>query len=406
MSQNKVDASAGNAGGEQSLHPAWEGSIELPAEAVSHFGQLPENQFTRDHDSVRTGGSDPSQPLADNIASGAQWSTEQLNPLIPHFADPELDRQSSGCSVVEEGSILGESGRTYHGYKDGTSGYLLPNDAAEQDRLDFQHAMMAHLWDGRLVLAPLPRAPRLALDVATGTGIWALEFARANPTSFVVGTDLSKIQPTPDVPNCLFERMDAEDDWLWTYKFDYVHVRMILAAIRDAKRLLQQAFDALSPGGWIELQDAGMDLRSEDGPQKDDRVATSYLKQWFELLAKGAALHGIDPYKTQHYKEWLIEIGFVDVVEEKFKVACGPWPSDKKAKVVGQYMRVNYLSGMRGAGYKALRSTGMTAEEVEDFFTAARDEVKNGNIRGYTPWYAVYGRKPFDWEAGQRATTC
>lgn len=76
----------------------------------------------------------------------------------------------------------------------------------------------------------------------------------------------------------------------------------------------------------------------------------------------------------------------VDVVEEKFKVACGPWPSDKKAKVVGQYMRVNYLSGMRGAGYKALRSTGMTAEEVEDFFTAARDEVKNGNIRGYTPW--------------------
>lgn len=316
MSQNESGSNTGAQSGEQPSHPDWEGSIELPTEALSHFGQLPENQFTREYRPFQAVGSGQPQPSSlpfqvtgDTVTDGAQWSTEELNPLIPHFADPELDRQSSGCSVIEEGSIMGESGRTYHSYKDGTSGYLFPNDAAEQDRLDFQHAMMAHLWDGRLVLAPLPRAPRLALDVATGTGIWALEFARANPTSFVVGTDLSKIQPTPDVPNCLFERMDAEDDWLWTYKFDYVHVRMILAAIRDAKRLLRQAFDALSPGGWIELQDAGMDLRSEEGPQKDDRVATSYLKQWFELLAKGAALHGIDPYKTQHYAEWLKEIG-------------------------------------------------------------------------------------------------
>jgi hypothetical protein len=76
----------------------------------------------------------------------------------------------------------------------------------------------------------------------------------------------------------------------------------------------------------------------------------------------------------------------VDVVEEKFEVACGPWPKDSKAKVVGQWMRINYLSGLRGVAYKMLRSTGMTSEEVEKFIAATRDEVNHGNIRGYTPW--------------------
>ncbi|KAK9426222.1 hypothetical protein SUNI508_12493 [Seiridium unicorne] len=400
-----------------------EGNVNLPAEAISHFEQFPAGQFISEHaidlqsqgglalqsqsppDSPRqlpdhsdTSGHDAPQPQPQPQPHVAQWSTQALNPLIPHFIDPELVRNSSGSSVLEEDAVLGESGRTYHGYKDGLSSYLLPNDGAEQDRLDFQHAMMAHLWEGRLVLAPLPRAPKLVHDVATGTGIWALEFARANPTSFVIGTDLSKIQPSPDVPNCLFERMDCEEDWLWTYKFDYVHIRMIVTAIRDPERLLQQAYDSLRPGGWIELQDADWDLLSEDGPQEDHRVSTSYLKQWFELSEVGATANGIDLHKARQYKSWLSKAGFVDVVEEKFKVPCTPWPEDSKAQFVGEWMRVNYLSGLRGVAYKMLRSAGMAPEVIEDFISATRDEVKHGNIRGYTPWYAVYGRKPFDEE--------
>ncbi|KAH6661193.1 S-adenosyl-L-methionine-dependent methyltransferase [Truncatella angustata] len=332
----------------------------------------------------------------------ANWSTQKLNPIITQFSDPELDRERSGASILEEGSIVGESGRTYHGYKEGLTSYLLPNDGAEQDRLDFQHAMMAHLWDGRLSLAPLPKAPKLVLDVATGTGIWALEFARANPTSFVVGTDLSQIQPVPDVPNCLFEKFDCEEDWMYSYKFDYIHIRMIVTAIRDPKRLLQQAFQYLNPGGWIELQDADMDLLSEDGPERDDRVEGSYLKRWFNQNAIGAAAHGIDLHKAKNYGDWLIGIGYV--VEEKFKVACAPWPKDLKAKLVGTWMRVNYLSGLRGVGYKMLRGAGMAPGEIDRFIKATRDEVTNGNIRGYTPWYSVYGRKPYPWEARPSAS--
>jgi methylase of polypeptide subunit release factors len=49
---------------------------------------------------------------------------------------------------------------------------------------------------GRLYLAPINDISlHNVLDIATGTGIWATEFASAFPLANVVGTDLSQIQP-------------------------------------------------------------------------------------------------------------------------------------------------------------------------------------------------------------------
>lgn len=38
-----------------------------------------------------------------------------------------IDRKQAGCSVIDMNSIPDESGRTFHGYKEGK--YFLPNDA-------------------------------------------------------------------------------------------------------------------------------------------------------------------------------------------------------------------------------------------------------------------------------------
>lgn len=81
-----------------------------------------------------------------------------------------------------------ENGRSYHKYKEGQ--YYLPNDDVEQDRLNLQH----HLWtltlDGRLHLAPTEN-PQRVMDIGTGTGLWALEYAERNPSSIVTGTGKS-----------------------------------------------------------------------------------------------------------------------------------------------------------------------------------------------------------------------
>lgn len=36
--------------------------------------------------------------------------------------------------------------------------------------------MMTLILSGKLVMAPIVETPKMVMDVATGTGIWALEF--------------------------------------------------------------------------------------------------------------------------------------------------------------------------------------------------------------------------------------
>ncbi|KAK2038085.1 hypothetical protein LZ31DRAFT_599947 [Colletotrichum somersetense] len=107
-----------------------------------------------------------------------------------------------------------ENGRTYHSLSDGK--YAGPNDEREQERLD----IINHLWmlalDGALCLCPKnrPGSSRHVLDLGTGTGIWALDYADEHPQANVVGVDLSPIQPEYVAPNCAFEIDDVEKEWM------------------------------------------------------------------------------------------------------------------------------------------------------------------------------------------------
>lgn len=58
--------------------------------------------------------------------------------------------------------------------------------------------MIILMLDNRLGMAP-PNNPganvKRVLDVGTGTGIWAIDYADEHPDTQVVGVDLSPIQP-------------------------------------------------------------------------------------------------------------------------------------------------------------------------------------------------------------------
>jgi ubiquinone/menaquinone biosynthesis C-methylase UbiE len=64
---------------------------------------------------------------------------------------------------------------------------MLPNDEQENDRLDMHHALMLHLLDGKLYLAPISKIPQRVLDLGTGTGIWAIDFGNSSITRFRLG---------------------------------------------------------------------------------------------------------------------------------------------------------------------------------------------------------------------------
>ena len=183
---------------------------------------------------------------------------------------------------------------------------MMPNDIQEQERLDMQHIMMGATLGGKLGLAPLAEDFNgRVLDIATGTGIWAIDFANRYPESKVTGTDLSPIQPTYLPPNCEFIIDDAEDPWVFPHAFDYIHGRALLSCFKDPREVLKSAFEALAPGGYLELQDGCFPLRYIGDPPVE-----SNLYKWMEIVCQGAAKAGRPWTNAQFYRQWLEELGF------------------------------------------------------------------------------------------------
>jgi ubiquinone/menaquinone biosynthesis C-methylase UbiE len=119
----------------------------------------------------------------------------------------------------------------------------MPNDEPEQERMDLQYRALLLASRNKLFFAPI-RSPRRVLDIGTGTGIWAIEFADQTPEAEIIGTDLSPIQPRYVPPNLKFEIDDAEDEWTFPENhFDYIHERLVICgSIKDIRKLFDQSF--------------------------------------------------------------------------------------------------------------------------------------------------------------------
>jgi cyclopropane fatty-acyl-phospholipid synthase-like methyltransferase len=87
------------------------------------------------------------------------------------------------------------------------------------------------------------------LDLGTGTGIWAIDFADQYPSANVIGTDLSPIQPTWVPPNLKFEIEDFTDEWTFEPNdFDYIHMRSLYGCVADWPRFYEEVYTLVGQG--------------------------------------------------------------------------------------------------------------------------------------------------------------
>ncbi|KAI9741292.1 MAG: hypothetical protein M1834_003009 [Cirrosporium novae-zelandiae] len=300
-----------------------------------------------------------------------------------------------------------ENGLTYHAYKDGgefkwyTSPigdeqlisteykeYPYPNNEQELDRLDLQHNLFSLTLDSKLYTAPISKNPQEVLDIGTGTGIWAMEFADKFPSAF---------NSVP--PNLTFEIDDSNDEWTYHRNFDYIHCRQLHCAVEE-HHLFDQAFKALKPGGWIEMQEAAFPLACDDSSFPE----TSALRRWGNLMVEASTALHQELDKPSKYEDWIRQKGFANVRGTLYKWPTNQWPKDPVEKQKGLWTLANITQGLYANTVGLFtRGLGWNREEVEVFLVDVRKQLQDRKIHAYFPIYVVYGQKPL--EAGTEAAT-
>ncbi|KAI8158279.1 Secondary metabolism regulator LAE1 [Colletotrichum sp. SAR 10_70] len=313
-------------------------------------------------------------------------------PLVPDDQFDNTDSEAEVQSLISDSTSLRssilqnriENGRTYHKYKDGK----------ENDRLDMQNEICFLTFHNRLGFAPScdegAKVNRV-LDLGTGTGLWAIEYADAHPEAEVLGVDLSPIQPQDVPPNLKFEIDDVEEEWLYSQKFDYIHLRFLNGSIADWKKLIKNAYEFTQPGGYFEIQEGDFVLTADDDTLPPEKP----LAQFASLIREACVKFGREFVPVPLMERMMTEAGFEDVVLQRFKWPSNPWPKDPYYKKIGEWNFHNFVDAAEAMAIAPLtRAHGYTKEEVQFFLIDVRKNMRDPSIHSFMPIYTIVGKKP------------
>ncbi|KAK7742976.1 hypothetical protein SLS63_000544 [Diaporthe eres] len=268
------------------------------------------------------------------------------------------------------------------------------NDEMQNEAMDINHHFLSLCADNKLYFAPLGGNVQKVLDVGTGTGLWAIDFADDHPEANVIGTDISPIQPKWVPPNLKFEIEDCTSEWTFhANEFDYVHIRYLVGSIVDWPALFKEAYNALKPGAWLESFEGSPHMISDDGSVAEK----SAISQWGKFFEEGGRTLGrtFMVVDTGIQRKAMEEAGFVDIQEWEFKAPVGGWPRDKKLKEIGHWAQTALESDIEGyVLFIANVIVGWSREEILVYIAQLRREIRQSKNHTYFKLKAVWGRKP------------
>ena len=100
----------------------------------------------------------------------------------------------------------------------------------------------------------------------------------------------------------------------------------------------------MASGGYIEQVEIDIQPKSEDGSLPADSI----LFQWNSVARDWARATGKTFFVANEVKQQIADAGFVEVVEQIFKVPLGTWSSDERCNQIGRFYEQLWREGMEG----------------------------------------------------------
>lgn len=258
--------------------------------------------------------------------------------------------------------------------------YLLPKDAQEDQRLNFQHHVLYKTISNHY-LAPLSPTTATILDVGTGTGIWPADMATLFSQAHIVGVDVALTSlPRPLPANCLFVQANILKGLPFPdQQFAFTHQRLLVAGIPTSHwpAVVRELVRVTCSGGWVELLEIG-DTIQNAGP------ATTRFLTWMTDISKTL---GFEMDILHHLGDLLRQAGCDMVESQDIPVPLGEW-----AGTTGQMLKTDVLHGFSAIRDHYCPRSNTPPEVFEGMLQAAIEEWEYNHA--FYVFHATYGRRP------------
>lgn len=166
---------------------------------------------------------------------------------------------------------------------------------------------------------------------------------------------------------------------------------MIVVSVKDWPSLFERCFQALRPGGFIELQDLQFPVKSEDGQDG----AVSEFVEWSHFMIEAMLKFRLSPTVMDNFPNLLRDVGFSGEQTKEFRMLSGPWPHNAEEQKLGRMGLTNFTLGLRGFSSTLFtRALGWSAEQHEHYVQDVLRELHSGRFRTYLPLKGCVAQKP------------
>ncbi|RHZ67062.1 hypothetical protein Glove_303g141 [Diversispora epigaea] len=211
----------------------------------------------------------PSSSLRYKKRKSANESFKQISSSITTTSSSSSYSNNKSNSIVSSvNSLLNEDhifkymgGRKFLIFEDAR--YLLPFDDDEHARLQLQHFLYRHMWNGNFsspVHELLQNSNATVLDIGCSTGAWTLDMATDYPFSKFIGVDIFPIYPLEIRPkNVEFEMANILNGLPFDDgTFDFIFMRSMNLSFTSQEWenvVMKELMRVVKPGGWIEIME-------------------------------------------------------------------------------------------------------------------------------------------------------